>query len=172
MHARRDRRAFHINDQSTRGSYRIGCYQYTIPYGDKCNLLLLYFLVQPGLFGQQFFLSLNHVRIRHAAVYRAHSGTLRLFMETGTFCAFARYDVVKFIGHGRLSVFCINRRSVFQFNCFQLGSPGPVPLLSAFIDGCIGAFRFTCTSVDALVRNYNCHAFSNFTDYKFTPIQP
>jgi hypothetical protein len=91
----------HLNPKGIKVQYR-----YWISL--ELLLFLLHFLVQPGLLGKQFFFSLNHVRIGHAAVYRAYSRTLGLFMKTGTLSTLTGYDIVKFIGYGRLRIFRID----------------------------------------------------------------
>src|SRR5690606_37230412 len=109
-----------------------------------------------------FLFRLNIIRIRNTAVYRANGGTLRLFMETAAFCALARYDIIKFVGNRSLRRFAVNGCSIFQLYFLKFGASSPIPLSASFVDCCVGALRFACTTVDALIGNYNCHAFPTF----------
>jgi hypothetical protein len=53
------------------------------------QLLLLYFLVQPGFLGKQLVLGFNHIRIGDATINGTHRRALRFLMKSRTLRTFA-----------------------------------------------------------------------------------
>jgi hypothetical protein len=87
---------------------------------------------------------------------------LGLFVKARALCTLTGYNIIKFIGYRLLRGFCILVGAILQFNMFQLGASGPVPLPASLINGSIGAFRLASATVDALLGNHYCHAFPIF----------
>jgi len=101
----------------------------------KClGLLQLFIALQQHLFA--FFDSY------YDTIYRANFHALGFFIMSFALSAFFRYDVVE------------------VFRQWWMSFSTQLPFSSPFIDSGVGAFRFTCTTVDAFIGNLERHATS------------
>src|SRR5262249_12549609 len=100
-------------------------------------------------------------RVWYAAINRAHSSTLRLLMETGTFCALIGSDVVSIFRNGGKTLVGIHFGAINQhYFSLNRGSVGNSPLCPTLINGIIGAFGLAGATVNTFLSNLYGHWFS------------
>jgi hypothetical protein len=99
------------------------------------------------------------IRIINTAVNRAHSSTLRLFVEPFALGAFVRGDIIDIIGNGRETLVHINLLAVFFNSALHGGSIAESPFGSAFINCIIRTFWFARPAVDTFFCDLDCHGY-------------
>jgi len=96
--------------------------------------------------------------IGHAAIHWAYGSALWLFVEANTLGALVGDDVVDVHFLWLLSSISIGRETAETSELALDGSTVcETPFGTTFVDGVVGAFRFACTAVDALVSYLDGH---------------
>jgi hypothetical protein len=119
--------------------------------------------VHPLFLGHEFLFGLFVIGIGNTAIYRAHGGTLGLFMEARTFGTFLRHYVIDIVAD-RLLIFV----SIKIFTggggdiSFEVCTIGKLPFYTGFIDGIVGTFWLTSATIDTFIGYNDSHRNSFF----------
>jgi len=114
--------------------------------------------VEEGFFRQQIFFRLSMSWVVHTAIHWANGCTLWLIVEADALGAFVTYDVIQVRIDGLMFFIGFhNTRYWMLAASAESGSIREFPPSTAFIDGVVGAFRLTCTAIDAFVCNHDGH---------------
>jgi hypothetical protein len=111
-----------------------------------------------GFFAQQVVNCFLVQFIRNAAINRANSGALGLFMEALALGALVGNNIVSINADRRILGVSINYRSVEKRkSTFNGGSVGHSPLYPTFINGIVRTLGLTGTAVDTFISNLDSH---------------
>ena len=113
-----------------------------------------------GFFGQKNFFGLHVFGVIDAAINGADGRTLWFIMESYALGTLRMCDVVDVHAAGLILGFCLHFSDCgVNTGSLKACSFCKLPVCSTFVDGVVGAFRFTCTAVDAFVCDHNGHCF-------------
>ena len=123
--------------------------------------------MQLPLLRQQFLHRLLVHLIRHTTIYRANRRTLRLFMKPLALCTFIWNDIVGIYTNRSIPLGSVDDRTIQQGKrSFYAGAVRDSPLHAPFIYCVIGAFGFTCPTIDTFFCYFNSHFFKKFSSEK------
>src|SRR5210317_68486 len=107
---------------------------------------------------KQYFFGFFVFWIRHTAIYRTNCRTLWLLVKSRTFGTLIWYDVIHLIRNGCKLLLRVNDISIFQCKMLRYACTiSNTPLNTCLINGIIRAFGLTCSTVNTLFGDNNCH---------------
>ena len=123
-------------------------------------MVLILFVMQECLAVEQRFLALHMVFVRDATVHWANRSTLRLVVETFTFGAFSRHDIIDVVGYWCMRCIGVGFGTVGQdYFPFEFGSVLITPVVCAFVNGGVRTFGLAGAAVDTFVGDDDSHNF-------------